>query len=473
MDFVNQNLFLKINNMKKVIVNLIICINSVISFAQPPSFVVNEIYSKKDFIFRGVQWVDLDNDNDQDILVIGDNYESGRIYDDSIFFFENDGNNQFTKSSMNIPYLFYYYGTDQDYITIGDYNGDQLMDFAFLTQESPRRFKIYLNKGGNHFDSIFNDTADFEKTFAQNYDPTKVDVITGNFRGSNSKDEIVLLYSHKLYLFDVQGNQMLDTLISDASQGNKGLIQTVNYNNDSISDIITFGGGNVKIIDPAANFSVALLDSFANRPAHAADIENDGDLDYVLKSSAGGVQLQLNNNNSFTVSSIPNTFSLANVYLNDINSDGFKDLIWSKINRVEIRLNDGNNQFPPTNNSFGINLDKPSQFSCSDANMDGWKDILIASDTMITMLTYNGFVSVEELENEKQLLIYPNPFIDEFTIQSNLEIEKIQIFDTKGQLVQHEASENKIKIKDETKQVFVIKVFDKDGTISTKRIIKN
>ncbi len=77
--------------------------------------------------------------------------------------------------------------------------------------------------------------------------------------------------------------------------------------------------------------------------------------------------------------------------------------------------------------------------------------------------------SVTEVEN---IRIYPNPADDKIIIQCH-EIENVEIYNTIGMLVvSHNNGDNVVNINDLTSGLYFVRVTDKDGNISTVKIIK-
>ena len=85
-----------------------------------------------------------------------------------------------------------------------------------------------------------------------------------------------------------------------------------------------------------------------------------------------------------------------------------------------------------------------------------------------TITENTGLVSIEEKENE--ILIYPNPVVDELFISNSNEFKEALLFDVKGQMVNSFKlvdGLNSVSVKNLSKGTYILKM----GTI-TKEFVK-
>ena len=71
-----------------------------------------------------------------------------------------------------------------------------------------------------------------------------------------------------------------------------------------------------------------------------------------------------------------------------------------------------------------------------------------------------------------EFLIFPNPIQETLTIQSNLEISKIEIYDCIGKLILKEKGIEKINLSNLKQGIYLLKIFGENGKIETNKILK-
>jgi hypothetical protein len=81
-------------------------------------------------------------------------------------------------------------------------------------------------------------------------------------------------------------------------------------------------------------------------------------------------------------------------------------------------------------------------------------------------------LSLTENEHNK-IDIYPNPTTEYIYINSNVEISKVELYDINGRIINSvERNINNLYLKELIAGVYVLKIFEKNGIISTHKIIK-
>ena len=143
-----------------------------------------------------------------------------------------------------------------------------------------------------------------------------------------------------------------------------------------------------------------------------ADIDNDGDLDIWVESTGGMNTTQhflINNNSTFSVnkdrirskvtgSKDNDYFRYSRAHFEDLNNDGFVDLIFAQLRDDHIThidgssillLNDGNGFFDLSQNLpqplFNEGFSAANSIATGDINKDGLKDIVIAHERPSTI----------------------------------------------------------------------------------------
>lgn len=86
----------------------------------------------------------------------------------------------------------------------------------------------------------------------------------------------------------------------------------------------------------------------------------------------------------------------------------------------------------------------------------------------------HDFLGNVEVYNQGEIKIYPNPVKESLNIETNSQIEKIELFNIIGQkLKEFNSNAKKLNFSNESKGVYILKIQMKNGKIETKKIIKN
>ena len=251
-----------------------------------------------------------------------------------------------------------------------------------------------------------------------------------------------------LFLFQqIEPGKLRKTNALEGYEADNPIIKTEDVNQDGIEDLIVMDLGDIYDGDPGFTGREPMLfigrenqdpikttllsDAYARyseqdswqkdkrisaKDFSLADIENDGDLDIWVESSGGmntTHHFLINNNTHFSVDKerLPSQitgikatdyFRYRRAHFEDLNNDGFDDLIFAQLRDDHIThidgasivlLNDGNGFFntsqrlphPDFNNGFTA----ANSIASEDINRDGLKDIIIAHERPGTIYNPN------------------------------------------------------------------------------------
>jgi hypothetical protein len=290
-------------------------------------------------VSRGsMDWGDYDNDGDLDLFITGQN--SSSVYISELY---NNNNNNFTPSGIS----FIGVGAGAKW---GDYNNDGRLDIVLSGNTgSGYTTLIYKNTGSNTFTPILtidgygvDDSDEGSIEWIDFNNDGNHDLLISGSTGTqrqtrlyknDSNDIFTLSQSFSSSVFSISGaidnNNTLDLFLG-------GTTPKILYNN-----------GNNTFTEQTINLPPITIGS-----GDLGDYDQDGDLDIVYVGYhptygiSSGVYRNDGNNNFNVV--FPNFFALAlcdNVYWSDIDNDGDLDFILSGSNRVNLYKNEGFNIF--------------------------------------------------------------------------------------------------------------------------------
>ncbi|MEL6392109.1 MAG: T9SS type A sorting domain-containing protein [Bacteroidota bacterium] len=413
--------------------------------------------------FSSLAYVDIDGDDDQDVFITGINRED----DPTSVLYTNDGSGDFSEIPSIFPALSF------SEIAFADVDGDDDQDVLIIGEDDfSNDARLYLNNGSGFFSVVF-DTP-FERVdegaiaFSDIDQDNDQDVLITGYdnlnnavahlyvnNGSGSFSEVSSVpfegVSFSAVAFaDVDGDNDQDVLIS--GQNNQFLPTTNLYLND---------GSGVFTIDASANFEDLGFGSIA-----FADIENDGDQDVVITGidNLGGDITKLYANNgsgSFTEINTPfEGVHDSSISFEDVDGDNDQDLLITGFSTTaghisKLYINDGSGNFTELP---GTPFEQVRQGSIAFADVDGDNDpdLLITGQNdsfeRIARLYINegATSSSRELITESSLRItlFPNPAPND-KLNVRFESEKsgfaiIQIYSLSGHLMsQHQTRVSK------------------------------
>ena len=289
-----------------------------------------------------IDFADVDNDNDLDVLVTGHTY--GQVLTTQLFI--NNGVGNFTVSTTSFSHVAF------GAVKFAEVNGDNYVDILITGQSSNNTpiTELYLNNGSGAFNIV----------------------TTNPFQG--------VAYSSVMFS-DVNDDNFQDVIIS--GQTNSSSLITKLYRND--------GNGNFIDVLPFAPVH--------NGSAAAADIDGDNDQDIVIVGSSTtanlNTELYVNNGIGFfnTATNILNNLSDGDLAFSDIDGDNDQDILITGTNfltepKTELYQNIGNGNFVFVANTPFIGVTS-SSVAFSDIDGDNDEDVLISGKNINNQVIVN------------------------------------------------------------------------------------
>lgn len=378
-----------------------------------------------DVNYSDIGIADVDNDNDEDVLIAGeDNLGRKRtcLYEnDGSGIYSLDQDNSFINiKSATIEFADYDKDNDMDVLIVGQlsfnntevstelYNNDGTGLFSIVSTP-------FVNTGNTRHSIVFNDL---------NNDQYPDVLLTG-------QDENFNLFTN-LYINDGTGNFISDS--SDLVEDNYSVI-AFDVDNDNDLDIQLFGYdsnlGYLKrlyINDNNGNFvlfSTEPWEEISQFDVNFADLDNDGDYDYILQGANPYTnelitKLYLNDGEGNFISD--ETVPFENVYngsiaVADIDNDLDQDLLITGTNVYNekvsnLYINNGTGNFSL---ETGLPFEKVSSSDVKfvDFNKDDKIDVIITGwngQRKVTKLYRNETqIGVNDIDFSHRLKLYPNP----------------------------------------------------------------
>ena len=398
-------------------------------------------------LFGNVEFADIDNDGDQDVLVCG--REDGWQSLDSTSLHLNDGLGNFTKIEHNLPHV---QNATTAFADV-DNDGDQDVLITGTGDYPVIHADLFINDGSGNFTlqngTPFIPNINGEIAFADIDNDGDQDVF---ICGTNADEQSF----SKLYMND-SGEFTESTSAFDFDHA--GPVEFADIDGDSDMDllrVITSPDGEMTLIhknDGAGNFTLSPtgLPGFTESAIATGDIDMDGDIDVLISgASSNGAKsdLYLNlGNGEFTVfagSDIFPDFSIGKNSLADFDNDGDLDIFMTGTLDgggvgiiTNIFENTGDYNFVLSDAHFGAYL---ARIDVADINGDGRLDVILGGTTVgdptfATWIFLNqSVVNTFDEKQELELICYPNPTADFITFETSKSIKSIAIYNSIGQL---------------------------------------
>ncbi|WP_430467907.1 FG-GAP-like repeat-containing protein [Winogradskyella ouciana] len=436
---------------------------------------------------KQVNWVDIDNDGDNDLFVTSDN-SSNKLY-------ENLGNmimEDITLSSGILTDVLVTYGASW-----GDYNKDGFLDVFLSNRSTSIPNVLYKNNGDNTFSLVNTEagiinigTLSFCSAFFDYNNDGHQDIYVANDKIENANTlyknngdgtftdvsvesgSDITIDAMSVTIDDYNADGWMDIYITNDVPGNVFL---KNNGDGTFTDVAQPTGTTFNSVGWGAVF---------------LDADNDTDLDlYVSAEHNGSVPGYLSsalyenyNDGSFNItnSSIPNDFAISySNAIGDTDNDGYPEIVVNNINHDNVFL--WKNNSPSTNNWLKVKLEGTESNrngigSLIEISINGVKQYRytlcgegylsqnssseffgLGNATVVDYVKVKWLSGVEDViyniganeqihivegsalsinDNElSSMKIYPNPVKDRFMINSEVDIDKVLIFNVLGEEV--------------------------------------
>lgn len=332
---------------------------------------------------------DVDGDNDRDFYIVGRNYNNGGAVEGKLY--KNDGVGGFTEEVAVIIEPAYSSASNSDVAFFDkDDDGDDDLLIIGYNPSFVNVANLYENDGSGNFTSIYDNTSVINVTISKNVfadidNDGDQDLLIA---GSDGTNRITKLYDN-----DGIG-QFTENIYSTFENISSPSIAFADIDNDSDLDVIISGDTNAGAIsklytnDGTGKFTEVIGQSFVGIYSGSSvfeDIDNDNDLDLIMiGSSTSNLESKIYKNDGSGIFTIATNFfaalDSASISFADIDADGDKDAILtgrdnSFIPVTYLYLNDGLGNFTIVSSTGLENVFGKSLFS--DIDNDGDQDLLL------------------------------------------------------------------------------------------------
>lgn len=411
-------------------------------------------------------FADVDGDDDMDLLIAGQG-----VTESSIKLYTNDGLGNFSEATD--AGFEDFFGVSMAFVDIDNDNDEDVMiagTATFLSTGQPR-IELYTNDGFGNFSEVIGSPLD-----SMFYGYGTVNFADINNDGDEDAllltQEDVIFPSLTSYNLIVLGNDGTGTLSEINSPVFENILPTfMNVNDidgdDDIDIFVRKDSSNFLINDGTGSFTMVNKETIENRIngiVRFADIDNDGDNDLLQtgQNYSGTVITNLYENDGLGNFSELSSDFFADIYVGDaqfadIDSDGDLDLLLTGLTEADIPiaklyLNDGTGVFTELGDTpfEGTYL---GTTALVDIDGDTDQDVFImglnAAQQPVTKLYRNESIAVAVQESLTEAAplkctIFPNPIAANMLhIKANLVATNtlsINIYDLKGTLLQQQTT---------------------------------
>ncbi|TBN06714.1 T9SS type A sorting domain-containing protein [Hyunsoonleella flava] len=456
------------------------------SFSQI-SFVEDTSNSFAPVSLGDVAFTDYDLDGDQDLLITGSSTGNTPV----AILYQNDGNGNFTEVT-GTPFQ----GIYNSSIAFADFDndGDDELITSGLNANGFKPTRFFANNNGNFIEVPGTSFISVDKG-----DISVADVNNdGNLDSllSGEDDSASNLSATKLY--DNNGSEISVpfSVVSNAIKFSSTAFADID--NDGNQDVIlsgfnTVNGSQILLYtnDGTGSFSQVSTIPFlavTNGDIQFFDMDNDGDQDVLIAgdNAIGRIARLYSNNGSGVFSEVTGAPFIgvggtSSLTIFDADNDTDLDVLMSGLTQggsylTRLYINDGTGGFTGLTTLPFENV-RFASLSNADVNGDGKTDVIVTG--------FNGTAKVSKLYLNTSTLstqdyaiskvsLYPNPTKESFTIETNQNIEIVNVFDLQGKLVKtyKDHFTKNYKIHDLLTGVYFVELKSGNSVI-TKKLIKN
>ncbi len=363
-----------------------------------------------------IAFADINNDNDQDVLITGEDSSGVRIAK----LYSNNGNGSFTEVT-GIPFEGVKYGS----VAFADIDNDNDQDVLITGDNGPSSVKLYANNGNGNFSEVTG--TPFDKVFASSISFSDID---------NDNDQDVLITGHNGYtsiakLYTNDGNGSFTEVTETPFMGvYYGSVAFADIDNDNDQDVLIVGGSaiynqllaNLFINNGSGQFALVTGSPFNGVSASSiafTDIDNDNDQDVLItgfNNSFQRITELYSNDGSGNFTEVAGTpfegVWMSSVAFADIDNDNDQDVLITGENSsyqvlAKLYTNDGSGNFTEV---IGTPFDsvKNGSIAFADIDNDNDQDVLITGENssgekIAKLYTNNGnenFTEVTEVPFE-------------------------------------------------------------------------
>lgn len=402
----------------------------------------------ENFTLSSLEFADVDNDSDVDLLIMGRNVDFINVA--NLYINDGEGNYSLDQGS-NIE------GLSSGDLSFGDIDNDNDLDLIVTGRNTnmTRRTELYLNDGSGVFtvqsQVQFESVAGSKVELGDLNNDGLLDVVLIGFTGSEAQTNVYLNTGNATFT-------EVSTIFEDVFLGD---IAIFDADNDTDNDVLITGSGNsnnrvseLYLNNGDGTFiesSNSLTGSISSSVA-VADIDSDSDLDIIISglSLVNGLQeptttLYLNNGMGEYTASTQSFINVGrgNVVFEDIDNDQDLDIFISGVDEDDaiiysFYLNDGLGVYAPFVDS-NILAVREGSLDFADVNGDGTQDIAITGKSSEDIESSRLYINQEMLGvtsvESNALSVYPNPSNGRFTINIDKPVGQIEIFDISGKLM--------------------------------------
>lgn len=439
----------------------------------------------ENFTLSSLEFADVDNDSDVDLLIMGRNVDFINVA--NLYINDGEGNYSLDQGS-NIE------GLSSGDLSFGDIDNDNDLDLIVTGRNTnmTRRTELYLNDGSGVFtvqsQVQFESVAGSKVELGDLNNDGLLDVVLIGFTGSEAQTNVYLNTGNVTFT-------EVSTIFEDVFLGD---IAIFDADNDTDNDVLITGSGNsnnrvseLYLNNGDGTFiesSNSLTGSISSSVA-VADIDSDNDLDIIISglSLVNGLQepsttLYINNGMGEYTASTQSFINVGrgNVIFEDIDNDQDLDIFISGVDEDDaiiysFYLNDGLGVYAPFVDS-NILAVREGSLDFADVNGDGTQDIAITGKSSEDIESSRLYINQEMLGvtnvESNALSVYPNPSNGRFTINIDKPLGQIEIFDISGKLMLRDNEVNdKFLNVNLASGIYLIKAMTIDGEQYVLKII--